>query len=156
MCSWTFPYQWIHRMWEMRMVNVAYKSDESKVAWPGFLFGTPVHGHCICVVEANDYDIASRPKTSFSVQRIVHSLSLLISRPLFWLLETVKHQRLNVRRLLWELMSASVGVWVRMGEHVSVDELVWVDVYIREYGREWVSDSETVHWRLSKADSVND
>jgi hypothetical protein len=32
------------------------------------------------------------------------------------------------------LMSASVGV--RMGEHVSVDELVRADVYIREYGRE--------------------
>jgi hypothetical protein len=47
-----------------------------------------------------------------------------------------------------ELMSVSVEVWVRMGdltsEHVSVDELVRVDVWIREYEREWVSDSETV------------
>jgi len=53
-------------------------------------------------------------------------------------------------------MSASVGVCVRMGEHVSVDELVRLDVYIREYGRECVRDSETMHWRLTNAESVND
>jgi hypothetical protein len=34
---------------------------------------------------------------------------LLLSRSLFWLLETVKYQRLNARRLLLELLNASVG-----------------------------------------------